>query len=95
MDGSLLCVRDAQGHWPEDCRSGAWANSLQGGDRALDLRSLAWAGLLAAASIAGGAILRGARRGREALLARLSLRSREARGPQAPLSPPMWALLAA
>ncbi len=95
MDGSLLCVRDAQGHWPEDCRSGAWANSLQGGDRALDLRSLAWAGLLAAASIAGGAILRAARRGREALLARLGLRPREARGPQAPLSPPMWALLAA
>lgn len=95
IDGSLLCVRDARGQWPSDCRSRAWANSLQGGDHAPDLRSLAWAGLLAVASIAGGAILRAARRGREALRARFGVRPREARGPQAPLSPPMWALLAA
>lgn len=94
-DGSLLCIRDARGHWPADCHSGVWANSLQGSDRALDLRSLAWAGLLTAASIAGGGVLRAARRGSETVRAKLGLRHREARGPQAPLSPPMWALLAA
>jgi polar amino acid transport system substrate-binding protein len=94
MDGRLLCARDAQGHWPADCRSAAWANLRQGSDRALDPRSLAWAGLLAAASIAGGGVLRAARRGSETVRAKLGLRPREARRPQAPLSPPMWALLA-